>query len=397
MRKLNIKNPLFSIVIPTRDRPALLKILLDSILKQNFDNFEIIIANNSKSNETSVLLESYNNKRIILIKNKDVAMDKNWNSGIQKARGKYLLLFSDKMFLKKGALTYLSNYMHKNTQECLIWGIDKFYLQTNEYEKNQSFQQKSVLSADWLRGFFTNSLDTYPAPCHCNSCVPMSIVKKILKKTGKLCMKLNPDYTMAFQILLNTKKIHQIKNNLTVLLYPNDKVGFGNGTSFWQKTNKYTKKRDFIKKSNGWFKNNNLLDGINLKFFYMQDLILRDLHNILKIYSKNLDEIISKINRKCNYFANAYRETIRRQRSGVNLDKEFFYLKKIFNNTDREIKEKLYFKIKFLICKLYFIKIFLFFKKNKFFSFLLDFAKKSLFKKKVVFYSIDEAYQKIKF
>lgn len=45
------KSPFFSIVIPTRDRPELFKLALDSVLIQDFKDFEIHIVNDGSSGE----------------------------------------------------------------------------------------------------------------------------------------------------------------------------------------------------------------------------------------------------------------------------------------------------------------------------------------------------------
>ena len=47
----NQQHPFFSVVIPTRDRPALFKLALDSVLAQDFDDIEIHIVNDGSSGD----------------------------------------------------------------------------------------------------------------------------------------------------------------------------------------------------------------------------------------------------------------------------------------------------------------------------------------------------------
>lgn len=47
-----MKNPLISVVVTTHNRPVLLERALDSLLKQSFENFEIILCSDESSNET---------------------------------------------------------------------------------------------------------------------------------------------------------------------------------------------------------------------------------------------------------------------------------------------------------------------------------------------------------
>jgi len=56
--------PLFSIVIPTRDRPNLLKDAIQSALNQEFDDYEIIVSDNSTNSETQKLVSEFESKKI---------------------------------------------------------------------------------------------------------------------------------------------------------------------------------------------------------------------------------------------------------------------------------------------------------------------------------------------
>ncbi len=55
--------PLFSIVIPTRDRPNLLKDAIQSALEQEFDDYEIIVSDNSTNSETQKLVSEFESKK----------------------------------------------------------------------------------------------------------------------------------------------------------------------------------------------------------------------------------------------------------------------------------------------------------------------------------------------
>ena len=57
-----MSKPFISICIPTYQRPHLLKTLLDSISIQTYNDFEIIINDNSKDDSVEQLLKSYTDK-----------------------------------------------------------------------------------------------------------------------------------------------------------------------------------------------------------------------------------------------------------------------------------------------------------------------------------------------
>ena len=197
--------PFFSIVIPTKDRAFLLKDLIDTIVSQDFDDFEIIVADNSKELFSQDLLGNYKNEaRLHNVKTGNLNMADNWETAINSASGKYLLLFSDKMILKQGSLKFLKEYINQNNPDCVTWNIDDYYDHNNAYFDKATIEKDKIISSDDL---FRDILkaDMFSFDCsafHCNSAVSFEIINKIKSKTGRVCMQINPDYTMSYQILM---------------------------------------------------------------------------------------------------------------------------------------------------------------------------------------------------
>ena len=60
-----MKKPLFSVIIPTFNRAEKLSICLNSVLKQTFTDYEIVIINNGSTDNTeNLILNKYNDSRI---------------------------------------------------------------------------------------------------------------------------------------------------------------------------------------------------------------------------------------------------------------------------------------------------------------------------------------------
>lgn len=88
--------PLVSVIIPTRNRCALLQRALKSVISQSFDNFEIIIINDNSTDDTASAVESFSDPRIAIISLKTCgggAVAR--NKGIQSARGTYIAFLDD--------------------------------------------------------------------------------------------------------------------------------------------------------------------------------------------------------------------------------------------------------------------------------------------------------------
>lgn len=94
-------SPFFSIIIPTYNVEVLLPSALDSILKQNFDDYEVVIMDGLSEDKTFAIAKDFarKNKRIKVYSKKDEGIYDAMNEGIKKASGSYLFfLGSDDTF-----------------------------------------------------------------------------------------------------------------------------------------------------------------------------------------------------------------------------------------------------------------------------------------------------------
>ncbi len=90
-------NPKISVIISTYNRANLLPRTIKSVLNQTFQNFELIIIDDASTDSTEEVVKSFNDSRVIYIKNK-----KNWggparpkNIGIEKAQGEFVAFLDD--------------------------------------------------------------------------------------------------------------------------------------------------------------------------------------------------------------------------------------------------------------------------------------------------------------
>lgn len=100
-------NPLVSICIPTYQQTDYLRKTLLSVQEQTFQDYELLITDDSSDNRVELLLRDfYFGKRLTYIRNpKRKGSPSNWNNAIAMARGKYIkLLHHDDWFSTKDSL-----------------------------------------------------------------------------------------------------------------------------------------------------------------------------------------------------------------------------------------------------------------------------------------------------
>jgi glycosyltransferase involved in cell wall biosynthesis len=97
--------PRVSICIPTYRRPTELRAAIDSCLAQTFQDFEIVVSDNSEDDDTRRTVESLGDARIRYFRNeRNVGGVGNLALAASRARGEYLKLLMDDDVLKPRAL-----------------------------------------------------------------------------------------------------------------------------------------------------------------------------------------------------------------------------------------------------------------------------------------------------
>jgi glycosyltransferase involved in cell wall biosynthesis len=98
---MNSNKPKVSICIPTYKQVEFLKKTLDSILMQSYQDYEIIISDDSPDSSVQRLLDQYNlGPRLKFFKNENpLGSPANWNESIRRAGGEYIkILHHDDWF-----------------------------------------------------------------------------------------------------------------------------------------------------------------------------------------------------------------------------------------------------------------------------------------------------------
>ena len=91
-----LNTPLVSAIVTTYNRANLIGETINSILKQSFKNFELLIVDDGSTDNTGDVINSFQDKRIVYIKSD------NWggparprNIGIKRAKGEYIAFCDD--------------------------------------------------------------------------------------------------------------------------------------------------------------------------------------------------------------------------------------------------------------------------------------------------------------
>ena len=159
-----MNNTSISVVIPLYNKESSIESTIQSVLKQSYQNFEIIVVDDGSTDNSVYYVKTFNDKRIRLIPKENGGVSSARNEGIRQAQYEYIA-FLDADDLWKPA--YLEEIVKLITDfpEASLWGIGYEFLINNK----SSRAEKSL--PDNFRGIIQNPWTSAAhAYCTTSSC-----------------------------------------------------------------------------------------------------------------------------------------------------------------------------------------------------------------------------------
>ncbi len=111
-----MRSPKVTVLMPVYNGEKYLKDAIESILTQDFTDFEFLIINDGSSDSSEKIIATYSDIRIRLLKNeKNIGLVNTLNKGLEAALGEYIVRMDCDDVSLKNRLTVQVNYMDKNT------------------------------------------------------------------------------------------------------------------------------------------------------------------------------------------------------------------------------------------------------------------------------------------
>lgn len=199
---------LFSIIIPIYNTAEYLENCLDSIINQNFNNFEIICINDGSTDNSTEILKKYTkiDSRIKAISQKNSGIGKTRNKAIEIANGEYLVFVDSDDFIKSEFLNYIvQNIINK--PDVVIFGADTLY------ENNGEITQGQYSCTGFKKVYNKEDLFKY------HSVIWNKIYKTKFIKENNILNSTTPnteDQIFVLKALLLAQKINIISKNLYI-------------------------------------------------------------------------------------------------------------------------------------------------------------------------------------
>jgi len=87
--------PAVTAIITTFNRSSFVKEAIGSVLSQSFRDFELLVLDNSSTDDTRSVVESFKDKRLNYIRHEPLNISQARNLGVRQAKGKYIAFLDD--------------------------------------------------------------------------------------------------------------------------------------------------------------------------------------------------------------------------------------------------------------------------------------------------------------
>lgn len=235
-----LNTPFFSILIPTRGRPDLLRDALASALFQDFDDFEVVVSDNCNDDRTQKVLDEFRDHgRLRCIRpERLLPMPEHWEFASRHAEGTYVLFLTDRSVLKRHALKTIHNAINATNGDVAVcswrWSLYDDVARREFCDASTRAGGAEMLDSHLVAADFTKGFRQYPysLPRGLNSCYRKELASSLQERYGTVFRPMSPDFTSAFILLANINAVLFIDQALFI----SQGLGISNGGNAYAKT-----------------------------------------------------------------------------------------------------------------------------------------------------------------
>ena len=194
--------PKYSVIVPVYNRPDEIDELLDSLARQTFNDFEVLIIEDGSSIPCNEIVQNYQSTLSInYFPKENSGQGFSRNYGFQRAAGEWLIVFDSDCIIPEYYFDAVESYL-KNNHVDGYGGPDRAHEGFSPVQKAISYSMTSVFTTGGIRGN-KKHLGTY----HPRS-FNMGIHKDVFKKTGGYILtKKGEDLEFSIRIMENGFKM----------------------------------------------------------------------------------------------------------------------------------------------------------------------------------------------
>ncbi len=188
----------YSLIIPVYNRPQEVDELLESLTKQTYKNFEVVIVEDGSQVTCEDVIQKYKSSLIIhYFFKENTGPGTSRNYGAERSTGDYVIFLDSDCVAPEHYLEEVNHALENNYSDA-FGGPDKAHASFTNLQKAINYSMTSFLTTGGIRGAKKGLDKFYPRSFN------MGYSKEVLKKTGGFAsMRFGEDIDMSLRILEN--------------------------------------------------------------------------------------------------------------------------------------------------------------------------------------------------
>ncbi|HEV2802866.1 MAG TPA: glycosyltransferase [Pyrinomonadaceae bacterium] len=124
----------FSVLLPTRNRLEYLKYAVETVRRQDYDDWEVIISDNCSEEDIKGYVQSLGDARIKYFRTDEfIPVTDNWNNALENSSGDYIIMLGDDDCLMKGYFRTVYDLINEYQQPDFIYTSAFLYVYPGVY------------------------------------------------------------------------------------------------------------------------------------------------------------------------------------------------------------------------------------------------------------------------
>ena len=199
--------PKYSVIVPVYNRPDEVGELLESLVEQEFKDFEVIIVEDGSTIKCEEVVQGYSDHLTIHYfykENSGQGFSRNY--GFERSQGEWLIVFDSDCLIPKDYLKIVDEYLLSHPLDA-YGGPDRAHKDFTSVQKAISYSMTSFFTTGGIRG-----KKKHVGPYHPRS-FNMGIRREVFEKTqGYILPKKGEDIEFSIRIIENGFKVGLIEN-----------------------------------------------------------------------------------------------------------------------------------------------------------------------------------------
>lgn len=216
--------PRFSIVIPTRDRAETLEFALRTCLRQTYDHYEVIVADNCSPSSTKEVVERQRDPRIRYVRSDvPLAMSDNWEKAVSQSEGEFVIVLGDDDGLMPYALKEIDELLLVLQVKALRW--ERIYYgwpslpipnAANRVDIPMVGTIRIVRGRRIISRVARFAIDYTALPMLYNSAIHRDLISELKARTGRVFSAQCPDIYSGFAFAYLAGKYASVSRPMTI-------------------------------------------------------------------------------------------------------------------------------------------------------------------------------------